>query len=433
MKLGSIMLGMTFIAASAVGCASPASELETLSEAREPVLTFDISVLDEALSDMVERGDAVGVSALVYHCNQEAYYGQFGASDREAGRAWQRDVIANIYSMTKPVTGVTLMTLYEDGLFELDDPLSKYLPEFANVKVYAGEDDSGEPVLVDPKRPITILDTMRHTSGYGYGWSGTPSDNMLAAANLFDPSTTIAEFNQNLAQLPLNFHPGEQWKYSVSVDIQARLAEVLSGKPYDQLVRERVLDPLDMDETGYFVPKSNKPRVSAVYIKGEDGVFSREPDSQVYGFWPKKPVQINGGHGLASTIDDYMTFALMLQNEGVWNGVQIIKPETLDLMTEDHLNPGITERDFLPGKGQLGFGIDFAVRTDPPVDDQEHFGVVGEFFWDGRASTLFWVDPESDITAIFFTQVVPFNENLHKEIRRAVYQSAGMIESSTDN
>ncbi|NNC37232.1 MAG: class A beta-lactamase-related serine hydrolase [Acidimicrobiales bacterium] len=383
--------------------------------------SFDTINIDAVLSDMVENGEVVGASGLVYHSGQEVYFGAYGLADREAEREMSRASLANIYSMTKPVTGVTLMSLYEEGLFELDDPLAEYLPEYSNMKVFAGIDDNGDIVLESPNRPITILDIMRHTAGFGYDWGEGPVADAQRQAGLLDPGKPLAQFSEELAALPLYFQPGTQWKYGVAVDVQARLAEKIAGIPYERLVQDRVVKPLGMNDTGYFVPADQKDRLTAVYIRGEDGTLSREADTQVYGFWTEKPKQINGGHGLVSSLDDYMRFARMLLNKGTLDGVQILKPETIELMTSDHLPSGLSELDFLPGKGQVGFGLDFAVRTAPPVDDLENPGEVGEFFWDGRASTLFWVDPKNDLTAVFFVQVVPFDGTLHNRFRRAVY------------
>ena len=388
---------------------------------------IDTEALDAVLTDFVESGSVVGASALVYIGDNEVYYGNFGFADREAGTPWARDTLVNIYSMTKPVTGVTLMSLHENGAFELDDPLSKFLPEFEDAKVAVGVSEDGRARLVSPNRPIEIIDIMRHTAGFGYGWDDTYPDRAMRQADVLNPSKPLEQFSTQLAALPLHFHPGEQWKYGVSVDVQARLAEAISGQSFESLLTERVLAPLGMAETGYFVPADKKSRLSAVYIRQDDGSLMREPDELVYGFWSEKPVQTNGGHGLVATIDDFMQFARMLQNEGELDGARVLQPETIRLMATDHLPASVTHRDFLPSKGQVGFGLDFAVRTEPPVSEDENYGVPGEFFWDGRASTLFWVDPENDLTAVFFTQVVPFDDDLHRRFRRAVYEALNLI------
>lgn len=401
---------------------------QTAGVGEQPDTAFKAAIVDEALSELVTGQSVVGVSALIYSGDEELYYGDFGQADREAGRDWQRDTLVTLYSMTKPVTGVTLMTLYEDGLFKLEDPLSKYLPEFADMQVITGLDEAGQLILEPASRPLKVIDIFRQTSCFGYGWEDHPAAAFMNEAQVLNPSKPLAQFSTELAALPLYCHPGTQWKYGVSVDVQARLAEVVSGRSYEDLVKERVLDPLGMTDTTYFVPAEQKPRLAAVYSTYDDSALSREPDASVYGFRDEKPVQINGGHGLISSIDDYMRFALMLQNEGTLDGIQILKPETVALMARDHLPDGITERDFLPTKGQMGFGLDFAVRIAPPVNNEEAFGIVGEFFWDGAASPLFWVDPKNDVTVVFLTQVLPFDMGAQKSFRRAVYEAFDLIE-----
>jgi CubicO group peptidase (beta-lactamase class C family) len=403
---------------------------KALNPSASPIPSIDKTIVDEMLADLVDSGAVAGTSALIYSGGKEVYFGSYGQADREAGHPWKRDTLVTIYSMTKPITGVTLMSLYEDGLFELDDPLSKYLSEYENVKVLEGMNADGSPILVKPNRPIKVIDIFRHTACFGYGWEGTPAAKLMTEANVLDPSKPLSQFSEELAQLPLFCHPGEQWKYGVSMDVQARLAEVLTGRPYAELVQERVLTPLGMTDTAYVVRDEQRPRLSAGYLRGEDGTLSRRSDELVYGFRTEMPAQINGGHGLISTIDDYMRFALMLQNEGSLDGVKILKPETVALMTQDHLTADMTPRDFLPFKGQVGYGLNVGVRTAKPGDAQEPYGAVGEFFWDGAASSLFWVDPKNDVTVVFLTQIMPFDGQAHFKIRRAVYEGLDIMEES---
>jgi CubicO group peptidase (beta-lactamase class C family) len=323
--------------------------------------------------------------------------------------------------MTKPIAGVALMKLYEEGKFGLDDPLAQHLPEFADVQVYAGEDASGEPLLEPPARPITVRDITRHTAGFATG-PGTPGvGELYAAADPTNRQNTLAQMTEKLASVPLWSHPGERWAYGPSVDVQARLVERLSGVPFDRYVRENILEPLGMQDTRYFVPEVDRGRFSAMYRRGEDGVLQQLPNEEARAFnqnrWPYTP----GSFGFTSTVDDYMRFARMLQNEGELDGVRILEPETVRLMATDHLPASVTDRSFLPSKGQVGFGIDFAVRLEPPASAEENNGAVGEFFWDGAASTLFWVDPANDLTAVVFVQVMPFDGSLHKAFRDAVY------------
>jgi CubicO group peptidase (beta-lactamase class C family) len=370
----------------------------------------------------VNSGAVSGISALIYERGHETYFNAFGLADREARRPMTRDAIVQIYSMTKPITGVALMTLYEQGRFQLDDPVARYIPELANMSVYAGKDSAGAPILAPPHRPMTIRDLTRHTAGFATGADNPGVGPLLAAAAPLDRSNTLSQMAERLGTVPLWFQPGERWAYGPSVDVQALLVERLSGQPFERYVREHVLDPLHMRETRYFVPEADRPRLAAFYQRSGGGVLSRQSDSIAFSFntnhWPLTP----GSYGLTSTLDDYMRFARMLVNGGELDGVRILRPETVRLMATNQLSESVTERSWLPGKGQVGFGIDFAVRVRPPASAAENNGVVGEFFWDGAASTLFWVDPVNQLTAVLFVQLVPFDGiGLHKSFRDAVY------------
>lgn len=384
---------------------------------------IDRAPIDTALSGFVERGQIAGAEAVVFKDGQEVYYGAFGFADREAQRAMSRDALIQIYSMSKPVTGVALMQLYEQGLFQLDDPLSKYLPEYAEMKVYVGEDAKGAPILEDARRAITVRDITRHTAGFGA--AGHPGlERMFKEANPTDWKHTLTEMSQRLASLPLGYHPGEKWRYSPAVDVQARLVEKLSGVPYEQYAKEHVLGPLGMSETSFYVEPARQARRAAEYQLSDTGELTRTPDEEAFRFssqeWPMDP----GGSGWTSTIDDYSKFARMLLGEGELDGVRVLEAETVRLMATNHLDDSITDRSWLTGKGQVGFGIDFAVRLRPPVDDEENPGEVGEFFWDGRDSTLFWVDPKNRLTAVLLVQLIPFDRiGLHRTFRRAVYNA----------
>ena len=418
---------LTALLASALlaqGCASsqagappsatvaPASVVTAATKAR----------IDSTLKAFVSSGRLVGVSAVVWEKGAERYYGAYGVADREAGRPMQRDAIVQIYSMTKPITGVALMTLYEQGKFKLDDPLAKYLPEFADPKVYAGIDPSGEAKFVPADRPITIADITRHTAGFATSANEPGVGRLYAAANPLDRHNTITQFSKKLATVPLAFQPGTRWSYGISVDVQAALVERISGQPFGAYVRQHVLDPLGMHDTHYLVPASDQRRFAVLYQRNPQGGWTRTPDSTYRSFntqpWPLEP----GAFGLTSTLDDYLRFTRMLLNGGELDGVRILKPETIQLMATNHLPATVKDSSFLPSKGQVGFGIDFAVRVAPPKSAAENNGAVGEFFWDGLASTLFWVDPKNQLTAVLFTQMLPFDQvKLHKSFRDAVY------------
>ena len=379
------------------------------------------SRMDSALKSLVDEGRVAGISALVYEKNREVYFNAFGYSDREANIPMDRNTIVRIFSMTKPITGVALMKLYEQGAFQLDDPLEKYAPEFANMKVVKNGLEAGTLVLEPAKRPVTIRDLTRHTAGFVNSQPPAGLQKLVQESQPMNPANTLSQMAAKLGKLPLVFHPGEQWSYGWCVDVQAFLVERLSGKPFDQYLKENIFAPLKMANTRYVVPENDLKRFSAGYHRENNGSLTRIPDEQANAFntkdWAMKP----GGYGLTSTLDDYMQFARMLVNEGKLGDVTVLKEETVKLMTTNQLSDSVTQRMWLPSKGQVGFGIDFAVRLRPPATEDENTGVVGEFFWDGAASTLFWVDPVNELTAVLFVQVLPFDREVHRRFREAVY------------
>lgn len=387
----------------------------------QPVIDARASArIDSTLQSFVELNRVGGASALIIENGKEVYFNAYGDADRNDGTKMDRNTIVQIYSMTKPITGVALMTLYEDREFQLDDPLDQYLPEFSNLEVYEGNDENGDPILTEPKRALTIRDITRHTAGFANDTNAPYTGKLLQEANPMNASGTLSDFGEKLGSLPLVFHPGDQWFYGPSVDVQALLVERLSGQPFGEYVRENVLDPLGMTETRYFVPEEDRDRMSSTYAMNGNELV-QVPDEQAHAFNINQLPLQPGGWGFTSTLDDYQKLAQMLVNEGTLNGTQILKPETVRLMATNHLSEDVTERLWLPSKGQVGFGIDFAVRIKPPQTPDENAGEVGEFFWDGAATTLFWVDPVNKLTAVFFVQKFPFDGTLHRDFRRAVY------------
>lgn len=418
-----LFLGAMFSVAVTLGaCAHNDVAEQVVAPAAQGAVRIDDARIDSTLQSFVDAGSIAGVSALVFHNGREEYFGAFGMADREAGRAMARNTIATIFSMTKPVTGVALMQQYEQGKFQLDDPIAQYLPEFANLRVYAGQDANGQPIYEAPVRAPTIRDFMRHTAGLTAGnGDQTPVGAIYREMDPRSRDNTLAQVTQELGQIPLAYQPGTRWLYSDSVDVQARLVEVFSGEPFDQYLQRHILDPLRMSETGYVVAPQNRERWASIYNRSDAGVLTRAPDS-MREFnsqpWPLKP----GSYGLTSTLDDYMRFARMLQNEGELDGARILRAESVRLMATSTLADSVTDRSWLPSKGQVGFGVDFAVRVRPPALQTEQSGAVGEFFWDGAASTLFWVDPANDVTAVMFVQLMPFDRvGLQKAFRDAVY------------
>jgi len=313
-----------------------------------------------------------------------------------------------------------LMQLWEQGKFSLDDPLSRYLPEFESMQVYAGKDAAGSPIYRAASRPIIVRDVMRHTAGFAYGPGDTPAHDAYMKADPLALDIDLTEMGRRLAKVPLLFGPGAQWSYSIAVDVQALLVEKLSGQRFADYVRQHVLEPLGMRDTAWRQPDERLPRFAALYRK-TDGKLVRDPDASTRRLNFQTNRLTGGGFGLASTLDDYLRFARMLLGGGELDGTRILQPSTVRLMSTDQLDPRITERLWLPSKGSVGFGFDFAVRHMQPQKPEENRGAVGEFFWDGAATTLFWVDPANRLATVFFVQTMPFDATLHRDIRAAIY------------
>jgi len=376
--------------------------------------------IDALLVELVKEGRVPGLSVLIYEGDTETYFGATGYSDIEAKTPLKRSDVGRYYSMTKPITGIAMMMLYEQGKFELDDPVSKYLPEFNEMMVYDGEDADGSIKLTPAERQITIRDLMRHTAGMTYGFINTPVDHMYNKNQLLTYDQTVETFSKNLAELPLLYQPATQYNYSVSVDVQGRLIEVLSGQSLGSFLEVNIFTPLGMNHTGFKVKATDRTKFGAVYGLGKDGLFPMHDGD------PRIPLGLivdepflgglafeSGGGGLVSSIDDYAKFALMLQrNDGT-----LIKPATLDLMTTDQLGS-------LP-KGDLGdgssFGLNIALKTSPQNSGGYHVP-EGTFYWGGTAGTLFFVDDKNDLTFLMHMQVMTANPlNLRARMVNAVY------------
>lgn len=410
------LIALSLLTAAPAAFASPVSA----QTAQVETVTIDKARIDAALQQMIASDRAGGVSALVWQDGKQVYFGSAGLADRAANRPMARDTIAQIYSMTKPVTGVALMQLWEAGKFRLDDPLASYLPEYAAMRVYAGKDAAGQPRYVAAERPITVRDILRHTAGFAYGAGPTPAHEAYVAAAPLALDIDLAEASRRLATVPLLYQPGSQWEYSIAVDVQAALVEKLSGQNFADYVRTHIFEPLKMTETAWRQPDTRLPRFAAMYVK-QGGKMVQQDAATARALNFKDHKLTPGGFGLASTLDDYQRFARMLLNGGTLDGVRILQPSTVKLMASDQLDPAIKERAWLPSKGHVGFGFDVAVRKGQPLSAQESRGATGEFFWDGMASTLFWVDPANKLTAVFFVQTLPYDGTLHRDFRVAVY------------
>lgn len=416
MRWGGIMLGLA-LALPGASAVAPAA-----AEARDAQAAFrlDARRVERSVTAMVAEGRIVGASVLVWQGGRERVFAAAGMADREAGRPFARDTLVQIFSMTKPVTGVALMQLWEQGKFRLDDPLARYLPEFAAVQVYVGDDAAGNPILRAPSRPILVRDVLRHTAGFVYRDGPGGLNRIVQKEDPLSLDNTLAQFGRKLARVPLLDDPGARWSYSAAVDVQALLVETLSGQPFADYVRQNIFAPLRMTQTDWTPPAAARARLARIYEQNGTAFTPLRDQDWLAANFSGKPMTM-GGAGLVSSVDDYLRFARMLLGKGSLDGARILKPQTVAVMTSDMLDPGVTDRDWLPGKGSLGFGVDFAVRKLPPQSADENRGAVGEFFWDGWPSMLFWVDPANDMVVIFATQKLPFDGTLHRDIRAAVY------------
>jgi len=368
----------------------------------------------------VDDGKLAGLTTLVARRGQVVHFEAYGDADKAAGVAADDDTVFRIYSMTKPVTGTAMMMLWEEGKFDLDDPVSKYLPSFRKQRVFAGAGEEGKMLTTPVNREATIRDLMRHTAGLTYGYFGdTPVDRSYRASGMMDGNHTLKEVVSALGKQPLLYQPGEAWVYSLAVDVQGRLVEVLSGQSLDAFFAERIFKPLGMTDTGFQVRSDQKGRFAEVYgIDKEKGLTAYRGD--FYADFTEKPSFLSGGGGLVSTTPDYFRFVQMIANGGELNGVRLLKPDTVKMMAQDHLPGGLN--GIAGGKAGLGFGLNFAVVKD--VSKNGGAGREGEYFWGGMANTLFWIDPKEDIVAMLMTNVLPSNVfPLRNDMRKYVYEA----------
>jgi CubicO group peptidase (beta-lactamase class C family) len=360
--------------------------------------------LDAAMQTLADKKQLAGIVTMLARHGKLVQQKAYGLRDITGAKPMQLDSIFKIYSMTKPVTGVAMMILYEEGKWKPGDPISKYIPEFAGLKVYEGMDSSGKMKLVPPVHAPTMGELMSHTAGFTYGYFGdTPVDKLYQQLKPLEAGS-LEEFISRLAKIPLLYQPGSAWVYSVSVDIQGYLIEKLSGKSFPDFMRERIFMPLDMKDTAFFVPEGKLDRLATVYTTDEKSpdLVAIPPDAKA----SKAPDMPSGGGGLFSTAEDYLRFAQMMLNGGAFNGAQILSPSTVRLMRSNHLPQSLMTGKFGIGPYQmqpgLGFGYDFAVFEDPIAAGST--AGKDSHFWEGIAGTWFWIDPANDLVFIGMVQ-----------------------------
>ena len=376
--------------------------------------------IDHLTRRYINEGKLPGTITLVARRGKVVHLSCQGKMDVEADKDMDDDTIFRIYSMTKPVTSVALMMLYEDGRFQLDCPVSRYIPSFGRLRVFTPEG------LVDAEREMTIRDLLTHTSGLTYGFmNATPVDAMYREQKV-EESKDLAEMVEKLGDLPLLFSPGTRWSYSVATDVCGYLVQEISDTPFDEFLREQIFEPLEMEDTAFVVPQDKVHRLAANYERTDDDGM-RLVDSPETSIYLNKRI-MSGGGGLVSTVTDYNRFAQMLLGKGEYDGTRILGRKTVELMTSNHL-PGGGD---LTSMGQavfsetpydgIGFGLGFSVMLDPAT--AQILGTPGEFAWGGAASTYFFVDPGEELVVILLTQLMPSSSwPIRRELRVLAYQS----------
>ena len=387
-----------------------------------------------AMQAYVDRGVYAGITTLVARRGKVVHAGQFGWRDKEAGEAMTADTIFRLYSMTKPIICTALMTLLEEGRFRLIDPLAKYVPAFGAVKVREADGS-----LVAPVRPVMVRDLMTHMSGLSYHFveNSSPLGLVYNEGMLLDAERPLAAAIDDLARFPLAFQPGSKWRYSVGIDVAARVIEVISGRPLGAFLRERLFEPLGMTDTAFGVPAEKRGRVAAMYGRPDvispgttmmsefaawmAGVNDRIDVSKSYPV-NSPDVFMRGGHGLFSTTVDYFRFAQMLANGGELDGQRVIGRKTLELMHSNVVPAALLPLEIggLPMPG-YGFGLGSRVLMD--VAQSSAPGSVGEFGWSGAAKTHYWVDPKEEMVGLFMTQSMMSFDLPELDLRALAYQA----------
>ena len=399
----------------ALAAAGPGAEIPRAEPEEVGLSSERLERITDALKADVKRGHLAGAIGAVARNGKIAYWESVGMADIEARRPMSDDTIFRIYSMTKPIVGVALMTLYEEGRFALRDPVKRHIPELGGLEVMA----DGVKVPSDPE--MTVQDLMRHTAGMTYGGGKTAVDEMYGELNVLGDNRTVDDFIRKLAKIPLKHQPGSAWEYSVSVDVQGRLIEVLTGKDLAAALRERVFEPLDMRDTGFTVPPDKKGRFVQMYSKTEDEKgIEPSPASRSTGYFDYESRWYSGGGGLVSTTRDYLRFCQMLLNGGELDGNRILSRKTIELMTRDHVK-GIRRASSVLSPG-YGFGLDFAVHID--MAESGLNGSLGEYNWGGLAGTIFWIDPAEDMIGLYMIQMLPprFSDG-RTQFKRLAYQA----------
>lgn len=379
------------------GCNSNQKEQKTNSNA----VTDSLASAESLIQNYIDKGELAGFSALIIQDGDEVFRMNKGYADRENEKTLEANTIYRIFSMSKPVTAVALMTLYDEGKFDLDDKVSNYIPKYADCKVYTPNENGFS--LEPQENEMTIRHLLTHTSGISYGWNPTYVDSLYRINNASGWDGKLEDKMLALADLPLNFQPGTQWMYGLSIDVAGYLVEIISGMPFDEYLQEHVFEPLKMDDTGFYVPEEKHDRLCNLYNQGDDNMLQPVEGSFADVF--KQPVTLfSGGGGLVSTIDDYARFCKMLLNNGELDGARILEPETVKMIMSNQLPETASYEN-----GSMGFGLAGAVDFE-----------TGEYSWAGAATTNFWINPKDQLIIITATQIMPSNYKYANEFKSII-------------
>ena len=404
-------------------------------------LSFDkqrLARIDAHYEAAINKQLVAGAQAVIQQNGRIIYNKSWGYSDLAKSTRISDDTIFHIFSMTKPITSVAVMILFEEGKILLHQPIAKYIPELANLRVYDPTNGTGSPPTRVASRQPTVRDLLTHTAGFTYGlFDNSPVGELYRASNIGDPTKDLKHFVEQLGKLPLKFDPGTKWNYSVATDILGRLVEVASGQKFSTFLRERIFVPLDMVDTSFYFDPEKTERQAVLYSREgipsvflKDGFLSKstgsglEPahESLILGYTDRGLFE-SGGAGLLSTTSDYLQFANMLLNDGELNGVRILSPNSIAMMRSDQVGSAepLTRLTNIMLDDGIGFGLGFGT-----IKDQGLSGLAlptGSFFWGGAAGTIFWIDPRHELMGLFMTQVVPHRTTLREDLWGLTYQA----------
>jgi len=404
-----------------VPAATTAQALDRLRPSNPQLTSDDLSTVTQIMADYVDQDKLAGISTLVEHQGDIVYFESAGYADRERQTPFTMDTIYRLHSMTKPLTAVAAMILYEEGKIDLDDPVSKYIPAFADLKVHVS--GRGEAMITEElERPMTVRDVLTHQSGLSYSFFGpSPIHDLYIAAGMKDygerkPRYTLADMMDRLSEIPLVFQPGKRWQYSYSTDVMSRVVEVASGQNFDGFIRSRITGPLEMEDTDFMVPADKARRLAASYGPAKGGGLELIDDPATSDYL-QPAIMTGGGTGLAGSMRDYLTFSRMLLAGGTWEGTQILSRRSVEAITSDQIYRDQGSR-FISG---LGFGLAMQVVLDDGAAGQIA-GSKSEFSWGGSSNTNFWINPEQELIIIVMAQFRPVRiHNFANEIRQTVY------------